>query len=104
LAAHHAAGGVDLLLGHSEAQLRVGTKSAKEAGERRQVPDLDLVGLAARDARKSESIGAGESSAALQYGASIVVWHVSSLCFIVAVLATPSGALRLRIIGGLATM
>jgi hypothetical protein len=59
LATHHAAGLVDLLLGHAQAELGVGAERAEETGEGRQVPDLDLVGLAAGNGRKAQGVGAG---------------------------------------------
>ena len=38
--------GVDLFLGQSHAELGIGAERAEKAGQRREVADLDLVGLA----------------------------------------------------------
>ena len=80
LAPHDAAGLVDLLLGHAEAELGVGAERAEEAGQRRQMPDLDLVGLAARNGWKPERVGARYRGTAFQYRppAICLSWLVSS--------------------------
>ena len=75
LASHDAAGLVDLLLGHSDAQLGVGAERTEKAGQRREVADLDLVRLRADDRRKAESERAGQCGAALQYASSCLGGH-----------------------------
>src|SRR5262249_33479023 len=72
LAAHHAAGPVDLLLGHADAELRIGAKRAEESGKRREMTDSDLVALAAHDGRESKGRHTGQGGTGFQDTSAIV--------------------------------
>ena len=76
LAAHDAAGLVDLFFGLLDAELCVGAEGAEKAGQRRQMADLDLVGLAADDRRHTNRGYAGEGRAGFQYTTSVEAGHL----------------------------
>jgi len=68
---------VDFFFGHSHAERGIGAERAEKAGQRRQVADPDLLGLAVTDRRKSQRRGAGKGGASLQQGS--FGWCGSSL-------------------------
>jgi hypothetical protein len=75
LPAHDAAGRVDFFLRHAKAELGIGAERAEKTGQRRQMADFDLLGLAADDGRKSDRGCAGKGSAGFQQSASAVAGH-----------------------------
>src|SRR6266436_5203733 len=70
-----ATGLVDFLLRHANAELGIGAERAEKAGQRRQVADLYLLGLAVDDRRKSERRRAGKGGAGFQQGSSAGAGH-----------------------------
>src|SRR6202035_3076858 len=71
----HAAGRVDFFLGEPHAELGVGAERAEKAGQRREVADLDFLGLAITDRRKPQRRGTGKGGAGFQQGSSAGVGH-----------------------------
>ena len=61
LATHDAAGPIDLLDRHGDAHHGIFTERAEEAGQRRQMADLDFVGLRTHDCGKAQTAQAGHA-------------------------------------------